>query len=194
MAAVIEFPGTAQERWDEDSDLGESNAKPDVAEPDADEELDDADEELDDAGESDAEPSELDSDEEFPDGEERYYDVSDGDEEEAEPVEPVDQNAVPPPAPTPQNPTRKATWADLAGDEKDEIRRRVFDFGDHVGFVHHGGYLRGMVGTMVMHRPTGTGMVLLANAEVRGLNELVLDFAELYNQHYPASSLQLVRR
>lgn len=128
MAAVVEYPGSAQERWDEDSDLGESDAEsdaecdaePDVAEPDVTEELDDADE-PDDAGE-------LDSDEELGDDEaRRYYDEPEGDE--PEPVEPVDQNAVEPPAPTPQNPTRKATWADLAADEKDEIRRRVFDFG-----------------------------------------------------------------
>ena len=131
MAAVVEYPGSAQERWDEDSDLSECDAECDVAEPDvAEPDVADPDvaeepdaEELDDAGE-------LDSDEELGDDEaRRYYDEPDGDEEEPEPVEPVDQNAVEPPAPTPQNPTRKATWADLAADEKDEIRRRVFDFG-----------------------------------------------------------------
>ncbi len=71
---------------------------------------------------------------------------------------------------------------------------RVFDFGDQVGFVHHGGYVTGMCSAMVLHKPSGTGMVLLVNSEVRGLNELVLDFAELYNQHYPPEKLQLVRR
>lgn len=71
---------------------------------------------------------------------------------------------------------------------------RVFDFGEHVGFVHHGGYLRGMCSAMVLHKPSGTGMVLLVNSEVRGLNELVLDFAELYNQHYPLETLKVVAR
>lgn len=71
---------------------------------------------------------------------------------------------------------------------------RVFDFGDHVGFVHHGGYVQGMCSAMILHRPSGTGMVLLTNSEVRGINELVLDFAELYNRYYPAEKLRVVSR
>ena len=55
-------------------------------------------------------------------------------------------------------------------------------------------YVRGMCSAMVLHKPSDTGMVLLVNSEVRGLNELVLDFAELYNHYYPAETLRVVAR
>ena len=58
---------------------------------------------------------------------------------------------------------------------------RVFDYGAQQGFVHHGGYVRGMTSSMVFHRPSQTGMVLLTNAEPRGINELVLDFADMHD-------------
>ena len=57
---------------------------------------------------------------------------------------------------------------------------RVFEYGNQEGFVHHGGYIRGMTSTMVFHRPTQTGVVFLTNAEPKGVNRLVLDFAELH--------------
>ena len=37
-----------------------------------------------------------------------------------------------------------------------------------------------MTSTMVFHRPSQTGMVFLTNSEPRGVNELVLDFAEMH--------------
>lgn len=58
---------------------------------------------------------------------------------------------------------------------------RTFDYGKQKGYVHHGGYVRGMCSTMVFHPESGSGMVLLINGEPRGMNELVLDFAELHN-------------
>ena len=58
---------------------------------------------------------------------------------------------------------------------------RIFDYGEQKGFVHHGGYVRGMTSTMVFHRPTQTGMVFLTNSEPRGVNRLVLDFADLHH-------------
>jgi beta-lactamase class C len=54
---------------------------------------------------------------------------------------------------------------------------RVFDYGGAKGFVHHGGYVKGMCSTMVFHRESGIGMVLLTNSEARGMNDLVLNFA-----------------
>lgn len=57
---------------------------------------------------------------------------------------------------------------------------RVFDYGDQDGFVHHGGYVRGMTSTMVFNRQSRTGMVFLTNSEPRGINQLVLDFADLH--------------
>lgn len=60
---------------------------------------------------------------------------------------------------------------------------RIFDYGEQSGFVHHGGYVKGMVSTMVFHPQSGTGLVLLTNSEPRGVNELVLDFAEAYGRY-----------
>ena len=57
---------------------------------------------------------------------------------------------------------------------------RVFDYGGQAGFVHHGGYVRGMMSTMVFHPPTKTGVVFLTNSEPKGVNRLVLDFADLH--------------
>lgn len=65
---------------------------------------------------------------------------------------------------------------------------RVFNYGAQQGFVHHGGYVRGMTSSMVFHRPSQTGMVLLTNAEPRGINELVLDFADMHDGFQLAES------
>jgi beta-lactamase class C len=71
---------------------------------------------------------------------------------------------------------------------------RVFDYGEESGFVHHGGYFKGMCTTMVFHRSSRTGMVFLTNAEPRGMNELVLDFAELRSRFLEIEQMQLVSR
>ena len=68
---------------------------------------------------------------------------------------------------------------------------RVFDYGDFRGYVHHGGYVKGMCSAMVLHKPSGTGMVFLTNSEVRGMNELVLNFAELHNRHNNSSQIAI---
>ena len=59
---------------------------------------------------------------------------------------------------------------------------RRFDYGEQQGYIHHGGYVKGMCSTMVFHPGSGTGMVFMTNGEPRGINELVLDFAELHGQ------------
>lgn len=66
---------------------------------------------------------------------------------------------------------------------------RVFDYGTQLGYVQHGGYVRGMTSTMVFHRPSQTGMVFLTNSEPRGVNELVLDFAEMHGDRQFAKRL-----
>ncbi len=71
---------------------------------------------------------------------------------------------------------------------------RVFDYGSQSGFVHHGGYVKGMCSSMVFHRETQTGMVLLTNSETRGINRLVLDFAELHDKTYPGKPLRVAGR
>ena len=71
---------------------------------------------------------------------------------------------------------------------------RVFDYGGAKGFVHHGGYVKGMCSTMVFHRESGTGMVLLTNSEARGMNDLVLDFAASHADRLKKIPLSLVNR
>lgn len=71
---------------------------------------------------------------------------------------------------------------------------RVFDYGSQSGFVHHGGYVKGMCSSMVFHRETGTGMVLLINSEPRGINQLVLDFAELHDKTFSGQALRVAGR
>lgn len=71
---------------------------------------------------------------------------------------------------------------------------RVFDYGSQSGFVHHGGYVKGMCSSMVFHRETQTGMVLLTNSEPRGINQLVLDFAELHEKTFSHQSLRVAGR
>ena len=71
---------------------------------------------------------------------------------------------------------------------------RVFNYGGEEGFVHHGGYVQGMCSTMVFHRKTGTGMVFLTNAEPRGINDLVLDFAAAHADRLRQAQLDLAKR
>ena len=71
---------------------------------------------------------------------------------------------------------------------------RVFDYGGAKGFVHHGGYVNGMRSTMVFHRESGIGMVLLTNSEARGMNGLVLDFAAAHVARLTKIPLRLAKR
>lgn len=71
---------------------------------------------------------------------------------------------------------------------------RVFDYGGAKGFVQHGGYIKGMCSTMVFHRESGTGMVLLTNSESRGMNDLVLDFAAAHADRLKKIPLRLAKR
>jgi beta-lactamase class C len=59
---------------------------------------------------------------------------------------------------------------------------RVFDYGGESGFVHHGGYVRGMRSEMVFNPETRTGMVFLTNSEPGGVNDLVFDFLDEYRK------------
>ena len=71
---------------------------------------------------------------------------------------------------------------------------RVFDYGGAKGFVHHGGFVKGMCSTMVFHRESGIGMVLLTNSEARGMNDLVLNFAATHAARLSKISLGLAKR
>ncbi len=60
---------------------------------------------------------------------------------------------------------------------------RVFDYGEQTGFVHHGGYVKGMRSEMVFNRDLQLGLVFLTNSEPRDLGELVFDLIDLYELH-----------
>ncbi|MDZ7684995.1 MAG: serine hydrolase domain-containing protein [Gammaproteobacteria bacterium] len=60
---------------------------------------------------------------------------------------------------------------------------RVFDYGETAGFVHHGGYVRGMRSEMVFNRDLQLGIVFLTNSEPGHLSDLVFDFLDLYRAH-----------
>ena len=67
-------------------------------------------------------------------------------------------------------------------------------YGGAKGFVHHGGYVKGMCSTMVFHRESGIGMVLLTNSEARGMNDLVLNFAATHAARLSKIPLRLAKR
>ena len=57
---------------------------------------------------------------------------------------------------------------------------RIFDFGEHDDFVHHGGWVKGARAEMVFNRELQTGMVFLTNAESRHANEVVFRFLDYF--------------
>jgi len=57
---------------------------------------------------------------------------------------------------------------------------RLFDYGNDTGFVHHGGYVKGMRSEMVFNPELQTGMVFLTNSEPRQMSNLVFEFLDLY--------------
>jgi|TARA_B100002003_G_scaffold251955_1_gene299355 beta-lactamase class C len=65
---------------------------------------------------------------------------------------------------------------------------RVFDYAGQGGFVHHGGYVRGMRSEMVFNRDLQTGMVFLTNSEPSGMGDLIFDFVELHRDVHNAAS------
>jgi beta-lactamase class C len=63
---------------------------------------------------------------------------------------------------------------------------RVFDYGGSKHFVHHGGYVQGMISEIVFNRELQLGMVFLTNSEISKAQELVFTFLEIYQR--PAQS------
>jgi beta-lactamase class C len=59
---------------------------------------------------------------------------------------------------------------------------RVFDYKDQQGFVHHGGYVRGMRSEMLFNRELQMGFVFLTNSEPREMGDMVFEFLDLYKQ------------
>jgi len=60
---------------------------------------------------------------------------------------------------------------------------RTFSYRTLPGFLHHGGYIRGMRSELIAHPGSRSGLVFLTNAEPDKLNRLSLAFADyVYNQ------------
>lgn len=60
---------------------------------------------------------------------------------------------------------------------------RVFDFGAHKNFVHHGGWVQGYRAEMVFNRDLQIGMVFLTNSETRLARDVILNFVSMYEKH-----------
>ena len=61
---------------------------------------------------------------------------------------------------------------------------RVFDFGEHRQFVHHGGWVQGTRTEVLFNRELQLGLVFLSNSENRYAREVVYRFLELYTDYY----------
>jgi beta-lactamase class C len=57
---------------------------------------------------------------------------------------------------------------------------RIFEYDNVPGFVHHGGYVKGMRSEMVFNSELQMGMVFLTNSEPNSIGDLVFDFVDLY--------------
>ncbi|MEX0941594.1 MAG: serine hydrolase domain-containing protein [Pseudomonadales bacterium] len=75
-------------------------------------------------------------------------------------------------------------WRQELGEVYYGLGWRVFNYGSTDGFVHHGGYVRGMRSEMVFNRDRQLGMVFLTNSEPNQLGELVFDFLDLYQREW----------
>ncbi len=69
------------------------------------------------------------------------------------------------------------------GDVQYGLGWRVFEYADLGGFVHHGGYVRGMRSEMVFNRELNAGLVFLTNSEPRKLGDIVFGFLDLLFAH-----------
>lgn len=65
---------------------------------------------------------------------------------------------------------------------------RTFDYRGIKGFVHHGGWVKGIRTEMVFNPITQTGMVFLTNCETDVAREIVLEFLALYRKYFEKGS------
>lgn len=64
---------------------------------------------------------------------------------------------------------------------------RVFDYGRHNNFVHHGGWVKGFRSEMVFNRDLQIGMVFLTNSESRRVREVIFKFMDMHESAYHAA-------
>jgi len=64
---------------------------------------------------------------------------------------------------------------------------RVFDYGRHKNFVHHGGWVKGFRSEIVFNRELQIGMVLLTNSETRLARDVIFKFMDMHERAYAAA-------
>lgn len=64
---------------------------------------------------------------------------------------------------------------------------RVFDYGLHRNFVHHGGWVKGFRSEMVFNRELQIGMVFLTNSESRLARDVIFKFMDMHERAYKAA-------
>jgi len=67
---------------------------------------------------------------------------------------------------------------------------RVFDYGKHRNFVHHGGWVKGFRSEMVFNRDLQIGMVFLTNSETRLARDVIFQFMDMHERAYDAAHPQ----
>ncbi len=61
---------------------------------------------------------------------------------------------------------------------------RVFDFGEHKQFFHHGGWVEGTRTELLFNRELQLGLVFLSNSENRYARRVVYRFLELFSEYH----------
>lgn len=73
-------------------------------------------------------------------------------------------------------------WHKSLGDVYYGLGWRIFEYDGVGGFVHHGGYVRGMRSEMVFNPELQMGLVFLTNSEPNRVGDLIFEFIELYER------------
>lgn len=61
---------------------------------------------------------------------------------------------------------------------------RVFDYGSHKNFVHHGGWVKGFRSEVIFNRDLQIGMVFLTNSETRLARDVIFKFMDMHERAY----------
>lgn len=64
---------------------------------------------------------------------------------------------------------------------------RVFDYGRHKNFVHHGGWVKGFRSEVIFNRDLQIGMVFLTNSESRRVRDVIFKFMDMHENAYQAA-------
>lgn len=79
-------------------------------------------------------------------------------------------------------------WRRGLGDIHYGLGWRTFEYDDVPGFVHHGGYVRGMRSEMIFNRDLQMGLVFLTNSEPNRVGNVIFEFLDLYQREFSAAT------